>query len=103
MRDDLEVTPLHRSLVRPVLVFGVDRALVGPLLALAAMLMFGFDLGLLGPVLGVLVLVVGLPALRLVNARDPWAFRVLRRHLVVSGFYPAQPHHDVPRSAPPTL
>lgn len=103
MRDDLPATPLHRSLLHPVLVFGIDRVLVGPLLALAVLLMIGFDFGVWGPALGVLLLTVGFPALRLVNHRDPWAFRVLRRHLLTSGFYPAQASHDLRRSAPPTL
>lgn len=103
MRDDLPSTALHRSLLRPVLVFGIDRALVGPLFGLAILLMVGFDLGVWGPVLGVLLLTFGLPTLRLVNHRDPWAFRVLRRHVLTSGFYPALARHDRPRAAPPTL
>lgn len=103
MRDDLEVTPIHRSLLAPVLMVGVERQLVGPILGLAALLVFAFRLNFVTPALAVLLLVVGLPALRRLARRDPWTFRVLLDHVRVAGFYPARARHDVPRSAPPTF
>jgi type IV secretory pathway TrbD component len=103
LRDDLEVTPLHRSLLSPVLVFGVERQLVGPLLALAAMLLFAFRLNPVTPTLAVLLLAVGLPALRRLARHDPWTFRVLLGHLRTAGFYPPLARHDVPRRQVPTF
>ena len=103
MRDDLEVTKLHRSLLVPVLVLGVERQLAGLLLAVAAVLVFAPRLNAVTPVVAGLMVAVGLPALRRLARRDPWTFRVLRAHLATAGFYPAQARHDVARSAPPTF
>jgi type IV secretory pathway TrbD component len=103
VRDDLEVTPLHRSLLAPVLMFGVERSVVLPLLGVAAGLLFAFGPNWLTPTLGVLLLAVGLPALRRWTRRDPWAVQVLRRHLRTAGFYPPLASHDRPRRPTPTF
>lgn len=104
MRRDLEKTPLHRSLLTPVLMLGVEREVVIALIGTASILLFAPRLNLVTPTLAVLLLVVGLPALRRVARRDPWRFRVIRRHVHIAGFYPAQPHHSVRRRPwPPTL
>lgn len=104
MRRDLEKTPLHRSLLAPVLILGVEREVVAALAGTAAILLFAPRLNLVTPSLAVLLLAVGLPALRRLARRDPWFFRTILRHVHVAGFYPAQPHHTVRRRAwPPTL
>ena len=103
MRDDLEATPVHRSLLTPTLIFGVERKIFGPLLGLSLALVVAFRPNFVTPTLGVLLLTVGLTALRRVARRDPWAFRVLRAHLQTAGFYPAQARHDVVRRPPPTF
>jgi type IV secretory pathway TrbD component len=102
-RDDLEPTVLHRSLLTPVLVLGAERRAVGPLLGLAGGLIFGFGLNLVTPAAGVGLLLVGLPLLRRLARRDPWAVQVLARHFAVAGFYPAQARHDQPRRRRPTF
>ena len=104
MRRDLEKTPLHRSLLHPVLMMGVERELVTLLAGLAAILLFAPRLNPVTPTVAVLLLAVGVPLLRRLARRDPWAFRVVRRHVGVAGYYPAQPHHTVRRRPwPPTL
>ena len=103
MRDDLEVTPLHRSLLTPVLLFGAEREAVIPLLGIASALLFAFRLNFVTPTLAVLLLAFGLPMLRRWNRRDPWAFQVFRRHLQVAGFYPPLAPHDRPRRRTPTF
>jgi type IV secretory pathway TrbD component len=103
VRDDLEVTPLHRSLLTPVLLFGVERSVALPLLLAAAGLVFGFPPNWVTPTLGVLLLAAGLPALRRWTRRDPWAVQILRRHLRTAGFYPPLAAHDRPRRPTPTF
>lgn len=104
MRRDLEKTPLHRSLLAPVLMMGVERNVVIALVGIAAMLLFAPRLNVVTPTLAVLLLALGLPALRRIARRDPWRFQVIKRHVHVAGFYPAQPHHGVRRRPwPPTL
>ena len=97
MRRDLETTPLHRSLLQPILLFGVERELAIGILGLASILVFAFRLNFLTPTLAALLLTVGLPAARRINRRDPWAWRVLARHVRIARFYPAQARHDVER------
>lgn len=103
MRDDLETTPVHRSLLTPVLILGVERGLVIPLVGVTLALLFVFRLNLVTPTLAVLLVTVGLPWMRRLSRRDPWAFRVLRRHVRIAGFYRPLPRHDVRRSSPPTV
>lgn len=103
MRNDLETYPLRKSLLTPVLLFGVDRRVATSLLTMACLLAFGFRLNLVTPTLAVLLLTVGLPALRRLARRDPWFFRVLGRHTRVSGFYPPLAPHDRRRQGPPTF
>jgi len=102
-RGDLVATPLHPSLLTPVLVLGAERRAVGPLLGLAGGLIFGFGLNPVTFTLGVFVAATGLPFLRRLARRDPWAVQVLARYYVVAGFYPAQARHDVPRRHRPTF
>lgn len=104
MRRDLEKTPVHRSLLTPVPMLGIEREVVMVLVCTAAILLFAPRLNLVTPTLAVLLLAGGIPALRRLARRDPWFFRVLRRHASVAAYYPAQPHHTVRRRAwPPTL
>lgn len=97
MRRDLEQTPIHRSLLQPVLLFGIEREVVIALVGIASILLFAFRLNLVTPALAALVVFVGLPAARRVNRRDPWAWRIVFRHVRIARFYPAQARHDVPR------
>ena len=92
MRSDLPRTTVHRSLVQPVLVLGVEREVMALLAGIAGFLLFGFRPNLVTPSLAALVLMVGVPFCRRLNKTDPWTSRVLRRHLATARFYRAQAH-----------
>lgn len=103
-RTDLPETPIHPALVRPVLVAGIERELMVPLVGLVLVLLFAFRVNAVTPALAAAVVLVGFPRLRRVNRRDPQAFAAWKRHLRVAGFYAALPPHGERRPAgPPTL
>ena len=102
-RTDLAETPLFPSLARPVLIAGVEREVVIPLVGLVLMLLFAFRPNLVTPALALVVITVVFPALRRVTQRDPRSFEVLKDHLRVAGYYPAAGAHEAPCRSVPTL
>lgn len=94
---------LYPSLVRPVLVGGVEREPMVVVIGLVAALATAFRPNPLTYSLAVLLVVAGLPRLRRLARRDPQFFGVLRRHIHTAGFYLARPRHDAPRRRVPTL
>lgn len=94
---------IYPSLVRPVLVGGVEREPMVVLIGLVAALAAAFRPNPLTYALAVLLVVVGLPRLRRLARLDPQYFGVLRRHIHIAGFYLARPRHDVARRTVPTL
>jgi type IV secretion system protein VirB3 len=88
--DQHVITPVHRALTRPDLVFGCER---GPLVFLFATA-FTFFMILQKPVtiaLGVVMLFTGIPVLRYFARRDPQMYRVYTRHFAYQSEYPPHP------------
>ncbi len=94
---------VYPSLVRPILVGGVEREPMLVVLGAVAGLVAAFRPNPVTYSLAVLVVVVGLPRLRRLARRDPQFFAVLRRHLHAAGFYPRRAHHEARRRRVPTL
>lgn len=88
---------IYPSLVRPVLIGGIERDAAGLLTLACLVLLFGFRLNWLGPAVVALVLLVLLPALRRATRRDGQFLAVYRRHLLRSGLYLGQAPYDRPR------
>lgn len=93
----------YPSLVRPVLVGGVEREPMVVLIGLVAALATAFRPNPVTYSLALLLVVAGLPRLRRLARRDPQLFAVVRRHIHTAGFYFARPRHDAPRRRVPTL
>lgn len=89
---------LYPSLVRPVLIGGVERDAAGLLTLACLVLLFGFRLNWIGPAVVAVVLLVLVPALRRATRRDGQFLAVYRRHLLRSGLYLGQAPHDRPRA-----
>jgi len=85
---------IHPSLVRPILIAGVEREVMIPLVGIALFLVFGFRANFVTPTLAALLVFGLLPRLRSICRRDPQSFAVLRRHLRLAGLYRAQGDHD---------
>lgn len=88
------------SLVRPILIAGIERVVVIPLVGLVTALLFGYDLNWLTPTLALTVVFVLFPILRRINKQDPKAWRVFRDHVRISGFYLPQAAYNRPRRRP---
>lgn len=89
---------IYPSLVRPILIGGVERNAAGLLVIGVLVLLFGFRLNWLSPTIAVVGLSVLLPALRRATRRDGQFLAVYRRHLVGAGIYAGQARHDRERS-----
>lgn len=92
VRTDLAPTPLFSSLTRPILIGGVERELMIPLVTIVLMLLI--QLTVTSWAAAVVVVTVVLPELRRRTARDPRLLAVLKGHLAVAGYYPAQGHPE---------
>lgn len=93
-RRDLPETPLHASLVRPILLAGAEREMV----------LIEIFFTTLGPRLATLAVLSGLalvvhPLLLRAAKYDPDLAKVYLRHIRYRRFYPARPHPEAP--APP--
>ncbi|HLE84928.1 MAG TPA: VirB3 family type IV secretion system protein [Thermoanaerobaculia bacterium] len=89
---------IYPSLVRPILVGGIERNAAGLLAIGVLVLVFGFRLNWLSPSLAAVGLLVVLPALRRATRRDGEFLAVYRRHLLRAGIYEGHPPHDRPRA-----
>lgn len=85
---------IYPSLVRPILIGGIERDGAGLLTIASLVLLFGFRLNWVGPAVVALGLLFLLPALRRATRRDGQFLAVYRRHLLRSGLYEGQPPHD---------
>ena len=81
--------PLHRALIRPILVLGAERELVLSTALLAAGLIFSVHRWW-SVVLGGGLWLVGLAALQQMAKHDPLLSQVLARHLRYQRWYPAR-------------
>ncbi len=90
-------TPIYPSLVRPILIAGVERIVMIPFVGLVMSLLVAFRLNWLTPSLALGLIVFVLPVLRRLNKRDGQAWAVLAEHVRVSGFYPGQAEPHAPR------
>lgn len=94
---------IHPSLVRPILIAGIEREVAIPLVGIVLFLLLGFRLNFVTPALAAVLLFWVFPWLRSQARRDPQSFAVLKRHIRLAGFYRAQGAHDArPTSTPPT-
>ncbi len=89
MSQKLE-TPLHPSLVRPILLGGAERELVLINAILIAVLLLGIGPHLLTFLTAALLATAGHSILVLAASYDPQMWRVYSRHLAYSTFYPAR-------------
>jgi len=89
-RTDLDSVRIHPALNRSLLIAGVERKAMIPMVGMVLMFLLLFNPNPITPILAVLVVVVVFPALRRVNKRDPQWTEVLLEHVRVSGFYRAQ-------------
>ncbi len=89
-RSDLSAVRVHPALNRSLLIAGVERRAMIPLVGLVLMLLVLFDPNPITPALAVLVVVVVFPALRRINKRDPQWTEMLVEHIRISGAYRGQ-------------
>ena len=89
-RTDLQSVHLHPALNRSLLLAGVERKAMIPMVGLVLGFQLLFNPNPITPALAVLTVVVLFPALRRVNKRDPQWVEVLSEHVRVSGFHRAQ-------------
>ena len=94
-RADL-TTPLHPSLVRPILLGGAERELVLINVILIVVLVLGVGPHPLTFVLAALLGTSGHTLLILAARFDPQIWRVYARHVLYQPFYPARARFDAP-------
>lgn len=85
----LRAIPLHRALIRPILVLGAERELVLSTALLAAGLIFSVH-HWWSVVIGGVLWLLGLAALQRMAKVDPLLSQVLTRHLRYQRGYPAR-------------
>ena len=94
MSQDALSTPLHPSLIRPILLGGAERDLVLVNGILIVVLVLGIGPHPLTFLLAGLLGTLGHSALVLAARFDPQMWRLYRRHLVYQTFYPARALHQ---------
>jgi len=90
--EELRIIPVFKSLVRPQLLAGGDRALVIILLLVSALLMGPGGLGaanLINFGIGIIVLLFGMSILRKMAKFDPYAFPIFKRAMRYKETYSA--------------
>lgn len=97
--QDRLATPTYPSLVRPILIAGVERMVMIPFVGLVVSLLIAFRLNWVTPMIALVLVVFVLPVLRRINKRDGQAWAVLAEHVRVSGFYPGQARPEAVRKA----
>lgn len=90
MTDRSLETPLHPSLVRPILLGGAERDLVLLNALAVAVLVLGVGPHVLTLLLGGLLATVGQAALVLAARHDAQMWRVYSRHIRYQTYYPAR-------------
>jgi type IV secretion system protein VirB3 len=94
--------PLHASLVRSILYFGVERQVIAVEATLVAALLFGVGPHLATVAVAAVVLLVVHPAMVWLTARDPQVTEVFLRSRGYADYY--APHPAVPaRARPPRV
>ena len=96
MSHDRLTTPLHPSLVRPILLGGAERELVLINVILITVLVLGVGPHPLTFVLAALLGTAGHSVLVLAARFDPQIWRVYARHVLYQPFYPARARFDAP-------
>lgn len=89
-------TPLHPSLLRPVLLGGAERELVLLNVFVILSLVLGVGLHLLTVVLAAGLGTFGHSLLVLAARYDPQTWQVYRRHVTYQDFYPARARFEAP-------
>jgi len=91
-------TPIHASLVRPILLGGAERELVLINLLAIVVLLLGVGPHPITILLAVLLGSAGHSLLLIAARFDPQMWRVYARHLLYQPFYPALASFDAPLS-----
>jgi type IV secretion system protein VirB3 len=94
--NDRLATPLHPSLVRPILLGGAERELVLINVVTIFTLVLGIGLHPLTLFLALFLGTAGHSAMVLAARYDPQLWRVYSRHLHYRSFYPARALHGAP-------
>lgn len=89
-------TPLHPSLIRPILLGGAERELVVINAIVIAVLLLGIGPHLLTFLTAALLATAGHSALVLAARYDPQMWRVYSRHLLHRTYYPARALYTAP-------
>jgi len=89
-------TPLHPSLVRPILLAGAERELVLLNAIVITALLLGIGPHPLTLITAALLATAGHSALVLAARFDPQIWRVYARHVVHRSFYPARALYSAP-------
>ena len=82
--------PLHRALVRPLLLAGCERPLAIMNGTLIAMLLLGVGINQFTVIVSFLLATFGFWALRMTAAYDPHLSKVYVRHIRYQSYYPAR-------------
>lgn len=96
MSEQLQQTPIHRSLTRPVLMAGGERKLVMMLGLTILASVFGTGLSPLGLAMAIFLAVFGFSALRALAKRDPQMSEVVQRYNMYQTIYAAKAHPNAP-------
>ena len=91
-------TPIHASLVRPILLGGAERELVLINLLAIVVLLLGVGPHPITILLAALLGSAGHSLLMIAARFDPQMWRVYARHLLYQPFYPALPSFEAPLS-----
>lgn len=83
--------PVHRALIRPLLLAGADRELALANGVVVAALLFGIGLSWYTASVSAALLVIGHWGLVLLAKHDPELRRVYVRHVGLAAYYPATP------------
>lgn len=89
--EQLESTPVHRSALRPFLIFGAERdlALVSVLMCVTVGFSALFGKSFWNLIIAVVMWPVLISALRMLAAHDPMLSLVYRRHIRLQSYYSA--------------
>jgi type IV secretory pathway TrbD component len=104
VENSLRRLPLRRSLLRPLLLAGGERALVLINCTLIAALIFGVGISTFTVASAILLATLGQWCLVQAAKADPDMTQVYRRHIIYKEFYPAQSSvHARPQIIHPSL
>ncbi|MGH7841344.1 MAG: conjugal transfer protein TrbD [Candidatus Binataceae bacterium] len=95
-QSDRRVSPIHQSLIRPILLAGAERPLALANWITAAALTLGTGLHWYTIAMGVFLLTLGHWALVQAAKFDPQLSRVYVRHIRYQDYYPSRASIDAP-------